>query len=247
MGNVTLDNPEIAPPGGAAAGGRREAAFAQATGPPARPVFVSAGSFRARALRCAGYATAALTLLWLAALIAGAIGVGRLPAVPFPAVGALSEDHASSVPQHAAPRSSGAEATPFGGSPGRRSASARDGLDRLTRSVAPVLGGRRRDVGPQRAHGGSPLPAANAPVGAVQPPPAAPQPAGAAPSSPAPAAPGRGSAAAGDHAGGRSASPPAARPVDPPPGGTSATPPATRPVDPPSAAPGTARVQTSGG
>jgi hypothetical protein len=48
------------------------------------PVFVSTGKRRGRMFRLVGYGLAALTALWLIALLAGAVGLSRLPAVPLP-------------------------------------------------------------------------------------------------------------------------------------------------------------------
>jgi hypothetical protein len=52
-----------------------------------RSVFVAKDGRRARALRGVARVAAGLMLLWIVALVAGAVGAGRLPVVPFPAVG----------------------------------------------------------------------------------------------------------------------------------------------------------------
>ena len=57
--------------------------------PAPRPVFASADGRRARALGLVGRAVGALGALWLVALLAGALGLGRLPGVPLPEVGRL--------------------------------------------------------------------------------------------------------------------------------------------------------------
>src|SRR5690242_10355389 len=77
-----------------------------------RSVFVAAGMARARALRWFGFLTGALLVLWLVALIAGAVGVGRLPAVPFPAIGALREAPAADASRHAAPQPARGQTSP---------------------------------------------------------------------------------------------------------------------------------------
>jgi hypothetical protein len=224
-----------------------------------RSVFVSAGAFRARALRGLGYVTGTLLLLWLAALIAGAVGAGRLPAVPFPAVGALRETPATHASPQSGPRPA-LQVTPSGalaprkavpvpaGSPvhSGQPGSARRG-DGVPGTVPRHTSGR--DVGQQQPAAGNAPPA---PAGQAQP--STPPSGGTAPGQavPAPApqpAPGRGAGPPADRpptANGGSATPPPNRPVDPPAGGTSATPPATRPVDPPAAPPGTADGSSTG-
>jgi hypothetical protein len=62
---------------------------------PRLPVFVSADGRRDRALRLVVRVVAGLTALWLAALVAGAIGLGRLPGLPLPQVG---PGHGSAAP-----------------------------------------------------------------------------------------------------------------------------------------------------
>ena len=57
------------------------------------PVFVSTGKRRGRMFRLVGYGLAGLTALWLIALLAGAVGLSRLPAVPLPEI-ASSDDSA---------------------------------------------------------------------------------------------------------------------------------------------------------
>jgi hypothetical protein len=56
-----------------------------------KPVFVGDAGRRRTVLRCIGLGAAAVTAAWLFALLTGAFGIGRLPAVPFPPIGALDE------------------------------------------------------------------------------------------------------------------------------------------------------------
>jgi translation initiation factor IF-2 len=56
-----------------------------------RAVFVAEDGRRARALRGVARVAAGLMLLWIVALVAGAMGAGRLPVVPFPAVGSPAD------------------------------------------------------------------------------------------------------------------------------------------------------------
>jgi hypothetical protein len=55
------------------------------------PVFVSTGKRRGRMFRLVGYGLAGLTALWLIALLAGAVGLSRLPAVPLPKIAGTNE------------------------------------------------------------------------------------------------------------------------------------------------------------
>jgi len=58
------------------------------------PIFVSADGARARRIRLAGFGLGALAFVWLAALAAGLLGVGRLPGLPLPPLGGLAPpDH----------------------------------------------------------------------------------------------------------------------------------------------------------
>jgi translation initiation factor IF-2 len=59
--------------------------------PGERSVFVAADGRRAGALRGVARVAAGLMLLWIVALVAGAVGAGRLPVVPFPAVGSPAD------------------------------------------------------------------------------------------------------------------------------------------------------------
>jgi len=169
-------------------------------------VFVTTGGVRARALRWSGYLIGTLTVLWLVALIAGAVGAGRLPAVPFPAIGALHEMHSARAQQHAAPRP-----TVSGGIAGRGLGALRgaapDGFSRTGSAISAPTGVRftlpraegrsapDRGVGLSAPPVVSPQPAAGAPSsGAAQP--VAPPASGAAPRTTSPPAAGRGSGAA---------------------------------------------------
>src|SRR4051812_16694160 len=80
-------------------------------------VFVSADGRRSRFLKRLGQAAAALTVLWLAALLAGAFGLGRVPGVPLP-----------QVASHSGGGASAAGDTPSGGS-GSASGRTADGAD----------------------------------------------------------------------------------------------------------------------
>jgi hypothetical protein len=56
-----------------------------------KPIFVDERGRRARALRLAMLAGAVCASVWLVALFAGALGFGRLPALPLPPLGALDD------------------------------------------------------------------------------------------------------------------------------------------------------------
>jgi hypothetical protein len=59
--------------------------------PSERPVFFAEDGRRAQVLRVVVRSAAAVTGVWLIALLAGAFGFGRLPAVPLPPIGALDK------------------------------------------------------------------------------------------------------------------------------------------------------------
>src|SRR5438094_6947620 len=82
--------------------------------PDERPVFVADGGRRAAILRCISIAAAGLTAAWLVALLTGAFGFGRLPAVPFPPIGALHE-HAGGAPSRGSSKRSQHDPPPAGG------------------------------------------------------------------------------------------------------------------------------------
>lgn len=62
--------------------------------PRSTPVFTSPNGRRDRAVRVGACVLGALTLIWLAALVAGALGMGRLPGVPLPDVGRIGSKDA---------------------------------------------------------------------------------------------------------------------------------------------------------
>lgn len=84
---------------------------------PAAPVFLSADGRRARLLRLGGCAAAALSALWLAALLSGTLGLGRLPGVPLPDIGGKS--HRGSQSAAAEPTTRSARRRAPGASPER--------------------------------------------------------------------------------------------------------------------------------
>jgi hypothetical protein len=225
-----------------------------------RSVFVTGGTFRAHALRVIGYVTGTLLLLWLAALIAGAVGAGRLPAVPFPAVGALREAPAAHASPQPALRRSLTPVTSGGLVQPRRSAVRSGARERPATSAPGRLRRNAPHSGRPTAPGrrlGSRHPAAGhaGPRAGGQAPSIAPPSPGTAPGATVPAptpqpAPGHGGASPPvdqpPAPSGRSASPPPSRPVDPPAGGLSAAPSTTRPVEPPAAPPGIARRDATG-
>lgn len=91
-----------------------------ATERPGEPVFVSTTGNRERALRLGARVVVALVLLWLVALLAGAVGLGRLPGVPLPDVGKIDSPAAHAAagklgPSSAAHRPKAAYAKPARG------------------------------------------------------------------------------------------------------------------------------------
>jgi len=229
---------------------QRDAPSGEAPERDGRPVFVATGALRARALRAVGYVAGTLVVLWLAALIAGALGAGRLPAVPFPALGALAEAPTAHDARQAAPPASLPRAISSDGIVGRGPAAASAPVRRASRDRSRSQGpastrtpaGVRRTAprgdartapgsgfDPRREVGSGPQPAVGQPgAGSLPSPPAGPQPRGRAPTRPAPAP---------------APSPPktgkARAPSDEPPrSGSSAAPPASPPGDPPVTTPG---------
>src|SRR4051794_5985773 len=84
---------------------------AEAPGAPAgTPVFASTSGRRARVVRWGALAVAALTGIWIVALLAGALGMGHLPGVSLPDVGngssPTSDGAAPTSAAHAGDRSS---------------------------------------------------------------------------------------------------------------------------------------------
>jgi len=224
--DVKLASSEAALADRSSAAERRDLASAAAD----RSVFVTAAPWRAQALRGIGFATGTLTLLWLVALIAGAVGAGRLPAVPFPAIGHLGDAPAAQVPRKAAHQSlpsgsvaRGPAAVDRGsrvGSPGHAAPApagtrggARDhhgsgvsptGLRHQT-AGAPSSGSAQRAPGPPQPHAATPSPAPSAP--------SQPSTSGAPPTTARPVAPpGRQTAASKAPVTSRSASPPTTTP-----------------------------------
>jgi hypothetical protein len=65
-----------------------------------RPIFLAEHGRRSMLMRLVARAAAAAAALWLIALLAGAFGFERLPAVPFPPIGALQEQ-APATPKRA--------------------------------------------------------------------------------------------------------------------------------------------------
>lgn len=98
-----------------------------------KPVFVAESGRRARVLRIAARSAAAVTGAWLIALALGAFGLGRLPAVPLPPIGALHE--------HA------------GGNPDAVSSKARSDEHEVGLSPASVSGASAQSAVPARPHG----------------------------------------------------------------------------------------------
>lgn len=231
------------------AGERRRDLASAGTGTDDRSVFVTAAPWRAQALRGIGYATGALTVLWLVALIAGAVGAGRLPAVPFPAIGHLGDAHARQQPApHAPPRattSDGIAHPPLLADPG--SAAVRRGRDASPRPgrpassqprVVPRGGGRTAPGAARGPASGGRQPAASPPASAPVPlSPGAPQPGGGAPGTASPPATGAGSGSSvRTVASGRRAT-----------GGASTAPASGRSASPPATTPGTAHRPTTTG
>jgi hypothetical protein len=70
-----------------------------APGPEERSVFVSPDGRRARLLRALGRIAALITAAWLVALVAGALGFGRMPGLPLPAIGALAKPTGPPAPR----------------------------------------------------------------------------------------------------------------------------------------------------
>ena len=98
---------------------------------PERPVFVAEHGRRALVMRFVARTAAALAGLWLVGLLAGAFGFGRLPAVPFPPIGALHGQTAAAPDR--APSKGGGASSGLGASelPGANSEGAlRTGLSR---------------------------------------------------------------------------------------------------------------------
>jgi hypothetical protein len=78
--STTIDRPAVA--GGAEPRQPSAGVSGDVQVPRERAVFASPDGRRGRRLRLAGRVVAALIVVWLAALLAGALGFGRLPGVP---------------------------------------------------------------------------------------------------------------------------------------------------------------------
>lgn len=133
-----------------------------ATERPGEPVFVSASGNRERALRLGARAVVALVILWLVALLAGALGLGRLPGVPLPDVGKVNAPPAHAAagklgPSSAAHRPKAASAKPARGKRSRSPATTKP--VRGKRSASPATtkppggqgrrGSQRQAIGPR--------------------------------------------------------------------------------------------------
>ncbi|HEX6458922.1 MAG TPA: hypothetical protein VF032_08405 [Thermoleophilaceae bacterium] len=68
-----------------------------------RPIFVAEHGRRARILKLVGLGLAAVTAVWLVALIGGATGVVRFPGLPLPSVGAMHDKGSSRAGDAAVP------------------------------------------------------------------------------------------------------------------------------------------------
>ena len=105
-------------------------------GVPEQPVFVARDGRRAMILRLAVRSVAAVTAAWLIALVTGAFGLGRLPAVPLPPIGALDET-AGPEPGHAGTRTE------------RAATIARGAATARSQVVGPSTGFRQRHTAPR--------------------------------------------------------------------------------------------------
>jgi hypothetical protein len=153
------------------------------------PVFVSADGRRQRMLRVLGRVAAGLTVLWLVALLAGAIGLGRLPGVPLPEAGQTPADEDGTA--------SPAPAAPAGGA-AQRLNDTTGATDTVPRRSGHESGGRTpvppRHGGPQRR---TPAPPRSGGPGARVVPGTPGSPTAPFPTDPAPSVPGRSGTAPG--------------------------------------------------
>jgi hypothetical protein len=81
--------PRLSPTSDRASAGRGGGAAAYRSSD--KPVFVTENGRRRRALRLVAFGLAAITGTWAIALLAGALGSGRLPVLPLPPIGALRD------------------------------------------------------------------------------------------------------------------------------------------------------------
>lgn len=136
-------------------------AAAEALREPGRlPVFVSADGRRRRVLRLAGRVVAGLTALWLVALLAGALGLGRLPGISLPQSVGGEDAQAPAAAREATPpgssRTRGHERTTTSGS---RPAASRSTGHRSSPSASTPGGGRSGVVVVRPGGSGGPSPA----------------------------------------------------------------------------------------
>jgi hypothetical protein len=133
------------------------------------PVFASPDGRRARALRRAGMIAAALATLWLVALVAGAIGIGRLPGLAFPRVGAAAVPHRPASAPASRHRATGpaAPVLPGGAAPSRVPATRAPGAHHGAGPAIPPTDHAGTDAKPVRPHGSLAAPAIPAPGAAA--------------------------------------------------------------------------------
>jgi hypothetical protein len=120
-------------------------------------VFVSVDGRRSRFLKGLGQGMAALTVIWLAALLAGAFGLGRLPGVSLPQVASDpggASPAAGSFPDGGSGPASGKAGGRASGHPGRRSAESASWSRQSGSLSGPALPGQS-ESGPSLRRGGS--------------------------------------------------------------------------------------------
>ncbi|MCW3064811.1 MAG: hypothetical protein JWN32_1983, partial [Solirubrobacterales bacterium] len=116
-----------------------------AAGAQERSVFVSPDGRRARLLRALGRIAALITAAWLVALVAGALGFGRMPGLPLPAIGALAKPTAAPASQ--APAAGGVRKRAAPSPPVPPTRPAGQSAARALRQGAPGSGASRRRGG----------------------------------------------------------------------------------------------------
>jgi hypothetical protein len=122
--------------------------MAVADPPSEKLVFVAAGPGRQRAVRLAGLAAVAVTGAWLVALIGGTLGLGRVPLVPLPAIGAMQKpsDDGASKGQDGAKRIVGrAPSVPVAG-PGGPEGAQRGSREQATRRPSGKAGASPQSI-----------------------------------------------------------------------------------------------------
>jgi hypothetical protein len=152
-----------------------------------RPVFASPTARRARALRVAGWALAAVTTVWLTALVLGAFGLEPMPGIRLPGVAAQGES--TGPADHAAPAAARRSRAVSAAAAATRDSAAGERGD-PSRSDGSGAGGSRRDSDDDAGGGNGKSPAASTSPGAAAPSAGAP-----AASTPAATAPSRGRSA----------------------------------------------------